>query len=446
MLGSSPVAARGPVRILIVGGGQAGLFVALGLKRLRRDEAEVTLVNPESYMTYQSFLAEAAGGNIEPRHVVIPLRTVVRKVRLLTGEVVTVDHDRRTAAVRPNEGIVHEVAYDILILALGSVSRALDIPGLAEQAVGFKTVEEAIFLRNKVIDRMDLAESTTDPDLRRRALSFVFVGGGYAGVEAMAELEDLARAASRYYPTVKREDMRWVLVEAAPFILPEIDRSLGAYATALLRKRGVEIFLETRLVSAEGSTIALSNGERFEADTLVWTAGVRAHPLAASFGIPLDERGRMLTDEFLRVKGMDGVWAAGDSAAITDPATGAVYPPTAQHALREARRLAKNVVATMRGGAPVAFRYRALGTIASLGRYKGVARVLGVRLRGFPAWFTHRSYHLLRIPTFNRKVRIMMDWTVGLFFPRDVTQLGSLQHPRQPFEDAAGDPGGRPGV
>lgn len=412
--------------------------MALGLKRLRPDEAEVTLVNPESYMVYQSFLPEAAGGNIEPRHVVVPLRSVLRRARLITGELESVDHDQRTARVRPNDGASYEVAYDVLVVALGSVSRTLPIPGLADRAVGFKTVAEAIYLRNRVIDRMDVAESTVDQAVRSRALSFVFVGGGYAGVEALAELEDLARDAAKYYRTVKRDDMRWVLVEAAPYILPEIDRSLGAYATALLQRRGIEVNLETRLESADGRTVVLSNGDAFEADTLVWTAGVRANPVLATLGFPVDERGRVVTDDNLRVAGVDGVWAAGDCAAVPDP-TGGTYPPTAQHALREARQLAKNIVATLRGGRPVAFRYKSLGTLASLGRYKGVARVMGVRLRGFPAWFTHRSYHLLRIPTLNRKVRVVLDWTVALFFPRDLTQLGSLQDPRRPFEKASDD-------
>jgi NADH:ubiquinone reductase (H+-translocating) len=417
-----------------------GLYTALGLqKRLRTNEAEVTLITPESFMTYQPFLPEAASGNIEPRHVVVPLRTVLHsRVRLIVGTVTGIDHQRRTAQVTSVGAEAYDVAYDIVVIGVGSVSRVLPVPGLADRAVGFRTVTEAIYLRNQVLSRMDAAESGVDASVRKRALTFLFVGGGYAGVEALAELEDLARDACRYYRTIRREDMRWVLVEASNTILPEIGSGLAGYALERLRRRGIEVHLERRLESAEGWRMVLSNGETFEADTLVWTTGVRAHPLLARLGFPLDDRGRLVADEYLRVKGVDDAWTAGDGAAIPDLTTGGVSPPTAQHALREAKRLARNLVATVRGREPKPFRYRNMGQLVSLGLYKGVARVLGVRLRGFPAWFLHRTYHVSRIPTLNRKVRVVADWTVGLFFRRDVVQLGSLQNPRGPFQEAAG--------
>jgi NADH dehydrogenase len=427
-------------RILIIGGGYVGLYSALGLqKRLRPDEADITLVNPESFMVYQPFLPEAASGSIEPRHVVVPLRTVLKRARLITGSVTTLDHGGRVATVAPTEGDPYDLSYDLVVIGPGSVSRVLPVPGLAARAIGFKTVTEAIYLRNHVLSRMDAAESTIDAGVRSRALSFLFVGGGYAGVEALAELEDLARDACRYYRTVRRVDMRWVLVEAAAGILPEIGSGLGAYALQRLRRRGIEVHLETRLESAEGGRMVLSNGEAFEADTLVWTAGVRAHPLLPRLGFPLDEKGRLVVDEFLRVRDAEGAWSAGDCAAVPDLTTGGVCPPTAQHALRQARRLAKNVVATLRGREVRPFRYKSLGGLVSLGRFKGVARVPGLRLRGFPAWFLHRTYHVFRIPTLNRKVRVILDWTVALFFRRDVVQLGSLQQPRVPFTRAMGD-------
>jgi NADH dehydrogenase len=433
-----------PARILIVGGGYIGTYVALSLqRRLRPGEAEVTLVAPESYMTYQSFLPEAAAGNIEPRHVVVSLRRVLKRTRVLTGTVTEIDQAVRRATVRPLEGEPYGLPYDVLILGVGSVSRMLPIPGLGEQAVGFKTVEEAIYLRNHILERMDAAESTDEPAVRRRALTFVFVGGGYAGVEALGELEEMVRDACRYYRTVRREDMRWVLVEAADGILPEIGTGLAAYAVERLRRRGIEVRLGTRLDSAEGGLIRLSDGESFEAQTLVWTTGVRAEPLVEEVGLPVDERGRLVTDEFLRARDVEDVWAAGDCAAVPDLITGGVSPPTAQHALRQARRLTKNLVSSLRGGPLKPFRYRQLGTLVSMGRGQGVARILGVRLRGFPAWFAHRTYHVLRSPTFNRKVRVMSDWTLALFFRRDIVQLGSLQRPRGAMARAADDAAAR---
>jgi NADH dehydrogenase len=427
-------------RILIVGGGYVGMYTAIGLlKRAPIGSLDITLVAPESFMLYQPLLPEAASGNIEPRHVVIPLRRVLKGARILTGRIASLDQGRRVATVAPAEGDPHEVAFDHLVVGVGAVSRVVPVPGLAESAVGFTSVTEAIYLRNRVLSSMDLAESTRDESVRRRALTFVFVGGGYSGVQGLAELEDLARDACRYYRTVRRQDMRWVLVEAADTILPEIGPELAGYAVQRLQRRDIEVHLETRLESAVGGRIELSNGDGFEADTLVWTAGVRAHPVAERLGLPTGERGRLVVDEYLRVQDADRAWAAGDCAAVPDLVNGGLCPPTAQHALRQARRLAKNLLATLGGRRLKPFRYRQLGSLVSLGTAKGVARVLGVRLRGFPAWFLHRSYHLLVLPTINRRIRIMADWTLAAFFRRDVVQLGSLQRPRDPFAQALGE-------
>jgi NADH dehydrogenase len=425
-------------RILLVGGGYVGMYTALELdKRLGR-RAEVTVVNPENFMMYQPFLPEVASGNIEPRHVVVPLRQVLRHARLVVGEVTAIAHDRRSATIRTDDGETFELGYDVVVVGAGSRSRVLPVPGLAERGIGFKSVAEAIYLRNHVIARLDEAAETKDAERRGAALTFVFVGGGYAGVEAMAELEDMASAAMKYYPQLRREDMRWVLVEAAGTILPEIGPDLAAYVRRHLRERGIEVMLETRLESAEGGVMTLSSGETFAADTLVWTAGVKPEPVAQRSGFPVDDRGRIVVDEYLRVRGVEGAWAAGDNAAIPDLVTGTTAPPTAQHALREARRLGRNIAATLSGGRLEPFRHRNLGQLASLGRFKGAAKVLGVRITGFPAWWLHRSYHILMMPTLSRKSRIVADWTVGLLFPRDIAQLGSLHHPREPFERAAG--------
>ncbi|MEX2275888.1 MAG: NAD(P)/FAD-dependent oxidoreductase [Actinomycetota bacterium] len=429
------------MRIVIVGGGSVGTFAARELQGpLERMGHELVLVNPENFMQYQSLLPEAAAGNIEPRHVVVPLRQALRKTRLIVGEARSVDHERRVVHVMLIDGGTIELSYEVLILAPGSRSRTLPIPGLADRAVGFKTVAEAIFLRNHILSRLDVAAEATDPEQRRAALTFVFVGAGYAGVEAIAELEDLARAATRYVPSVSRADMRWVLVEAGPAILPEIGPALAGYAARVLARRGIEVFTDTRLESAEFGTVRLSNERSWPAHTLVWTAGVTPEPLALASGLPVDGRHRIVVDGCMRVQGLADVWAAGDAAAVPDPdSPGGFSPPTAQHAVRQGKRLGKNVLAVLSGKEPSPFRYKTLGSLASLGRYRGVARVLGVRLRGFPAWFVARSYHLWMIPTPNRKARIVVDWTFGLLFSRDMTQLGSLQAPRAPFARAVGD-------
>jgi NADH dehydrogenase len=431
-------------RILVVGAGFAGLYAAMHLRRAIDLGHRVTVVNPENFMQYQPFLPEVASGTIDPRAVVVPLRRVLRRCEVMIGEADRVDHDARIAHVRLTDGTTTELAYDVVVLAPGSWARVLPIPGLADHGVGFKTVQEAIWLRNRVLSRLDVAAETDDPARRRAALTFVFVGGGYAGVEALGELEDLARDALKSYPDVPASEMRWVLVEAAGAILPELGRDLASYATEVLRERGVEVLLNTRLDSAVEGRIELSDGQTFDADTLVWTAGVKPSPLGAGSGFSVDETGRIRTDAYLRVEGVEDAWAAGDAAAVPDVRTGRPNPPTAQHGLRQGKALARNLVAAFEGRALEPFDYRGIGSVCSLGRYKGVAMILGVRLRGFAAWFAHRTYHLYAMPTLTRKAKIAADWTVALLFPRDLAQLGSLQHPREPFERAAGSaPGSR---
>ena len=422
---------------MILGGGYVGLYAALALERRSVAPVDVTLVNPEGHMTYQPFLPEAAAGNIEPRHVAIPLRRVLKKTRLLVGAARAIDHQLRTVTITPPLGEDVEIGYDQVVFAMGSVSRVLPIPGLDQHAIGFKSIGEAIFLRNQVLANMDAAE-TLSGDERRAALTFVFVGGGYAGIEALAELEDLAREAAEYFPRISREDMRWVLIEAGDKILPEVGPALANYALGVLRERGIEIYLNTLLEDATSGSVTMSTGERFEADTIVWTAGVKGHPLSNEFGLPSDERGRIVVDAEMRVRGIPGAWAGGDCAAVPDLTTAGTSPPTAQHALRQGRRLGRNISAVLRGKHPEPFRYRQLGSLASLGRHRGVAVVLGVQLKGFPAWFLHRSYHLLMLPTWGRRVRVALDWTVGLFFHRDIVSLGSLQQPRKAFLEALG--------
>ncbi len=431
----------GPKRILIVGGGYVGMYTALrAQKKLSRGRAEIVVVDPQPNMTYQPFLPEAAAGSVEPRHVVVPLRRVLKKCRVITGSVSRISHDRRCALVEPESGEAFELDYDLLVVAPGSIARTLPIPGLAEHGVGFKTIGEAIYLRNHVLSRLDFASSTEDAQARRRALSFVFVGGGYAGVEALAELEDMARYACRYYPNLDEGDMRWVLVEAADRIMPEVSVGLSAYTAKRLVERGIDVRLSTRLDSATGGRIELSDGEAFEADTLVWTAGVKAHPLAAESGLPTDDKGRLPCRANLTVKGVDGVFSAGDTAAVPDLTKSdpnALCGPSAQHAVRQAKVLADNLVRTVNGQALEDYKHAYVGSVASLGLYRGVAELYGIKIRGPIAWFLHRTYHLSRVPTFNRKVRVLADWTAALFFPREVVSLGQLQSPRNDFERAS---------
>lgn len=428
--------------ILVVGGGYVGMYTAYGLRRAaRRGKVRVTVVDPRSVMTYQPFLPEAAAGSVEPRHVVVPLRKVLKGCRVVTGRVSGISHARKVAMVTPEEGPDYELAYDHVVVALGSIARTLPIPGLAEEGIGFKNVEEAIALRNKVLDRLDVASSQPDPALRRAALTFVFVGGGYAGVEAFAELEDMARYATRYYDNISPEDMRWVLVEATGRILPEVSEDLGRYTVEQLRKRNLEVRLNTRLESCKDGHVVLSDGEEFDADTIVWTAGVKANPVLAATDLPLNEKGRVKCHPDLRVMDRPGAWAAGDNAAVPDLSSkepGALTSPSAQHAVRQAHRLAGNILRVIDGKEPKNYEHKHVGSVASLGLHKGVAQLFGVKVKGWPAWFLHRTYHVSRVPTFNRKMRVVLDWTLALFFRREVTSLGSLQHPNDEFRRAAG--------
>ncbi|WRZ92032.1 NAD(P)/FAD-dependent oxidoreductase [Streptomyces sp. NBC_01007] len=437
-------------RILIVGGGYVGMYTALRLQRklkpeLKRGEVEITVVSPDPYMTYQPFLPEAAAGSISPRHVVVPLRRVLGRCRIVIGEVQSIDHAKRTATLSTlateEEGAgAEQITYDELVLAPGSISRALPIPGLAEYAIGFKTVEEAIGLRNHVIEQMDIASSTRDPAIRDAALTFVFVGGGYAGVEALGELEDMARYTARYYHNLKPEDMKWILVEASDRILPEVGEEMGRYTVTQLRRRNIEVRLETRLNSCADRVAVLSDGARFPTRTVVWTAGVKPHPVLAATDLPLNERGRLRCTPQLTVDGVTHAWAAGDAAAVPDVTAepGKETAPNAQHAVRQAKVLGDNLAHTLRGEPLETYSHKYVGSVASLGLHKGVAHVYGRKLRGYPAWFMHRVYHLSRVPTFNRKARVLAEWTLAGLFKREIVSLGSLEHPRAEFELAAG--------
>jgi NADH dehydrogenase len=406
---------------LILGGGFAGSYVA---KLLKRQGA--TIVSPENFMLFASMLPEAASGTLEPRHVVVPLRIMCPHAELVLGHAVTHDPQRQRVQVRTEEGLVN-LTYRNLVVALGAIPRTLPIPGLAEHAFGFKDLADAIALRNHVLRRLEAATAAATDAHRRRELTFVFVGAGYAGVEALAELSDLARDALRYYPhELRSAPQHWVLVDAAPKILPEIPSRLGEYAAEQLQRRGVDIRVGTTLEAVEGHEVVLSDGDRIRTSTLVWTTGARPHPLLAELGLPLDERGRVKVDSTFHVEGLPRVWALGDCARVPNEATpGQPDPPTSQHALRQARRLAKNL-----RGEPKPYRYRMLGQVATLGRHKGIAEVMGLRFRGFLGWWITRTYHLYQLPLLSRKLRVVTDWTIALLFRRDIAELSMLGHPR----------------
>jgi len=403
---------------LILGGGFAGSYVARILKR-----NGATILSPENFMLYTPLLPEAGAGTLEPRHVVVPLRQMCPHAELLLGRATALDEERRVVVAETLAGPV-EIAYERLVIALGAVTRVLPIPGLSEHGMGFKDLADAIALRNRLLQQLERA--VIQPDAPEE-LGFVFVGAGYAGVEALAELNDLAHAALRFYPNLRDVPQRWVLVDAAPKILPEIPRRLGEYAARHLEGRGVEIHVSTTLDSYDGHEAVLSNGTRVPARTLVWSAGVRPHPLLGELGLPLDERGRLLIDQTLRVQGRENVWALGDCAAVPNLRTpDHLDPPTCQHSLRQARRLAKNLM-----GPPKPYGYRMLGQVATLGYHKGIAEIPGLRLRGFPGWWIARSYHLYQLPLLSRKLRVVLDWTVALFFRRDIVELSVLGHPKR---------------
>jgi NADH dehydrogenase len=417
--------------IVIAGGGFGGLYAARALeRRLEASSARVTLVNDVNFMLYTPLLPGAAAGTLEPRHVVVPLREQLRRTDLRVGTVVGADPAARVLRVDGPDGSRRELRYDHLVVAVGSVSRTLPIRGLAEHAIGFKTLAEAIAQRNRVLWMLETAEALDDAAARRSYLGFVFVGAGYAGLEGIAELQDFARDVIHRYPRCRRDGTRWVLVEARDRVMPEIPAPLASFAARELTRRGLEIRTATTVDEVGESHVRLSDGEEVPARTVAWTAGVTPHPAVASLGLPLAQGGRVATDEYLRVAGHAGVWAIGDAAAVPDPATpGLPCPPTAQHALRQGRLVAHNIAAQLRGKRPRPFRYKTLGVFVDMGRHQAVATTVGLRWRGFPAWFLARTYHLLLMPRMGRRLRLVADWTVGLLFGRDTSELGQIGHP-----------------
>lgn len=417
--------------VVIAGGGFGGAKAARELERIMpRQSARLVLVNDVNFMLYTPFLPEAAAGTLEPRHVVTPLREILKRTNLRLGRIDAHDPGARTVRLRSSDGETEELPYDQLLLALGSVSRVLPVPGLNEHAIGFKSLADAIWLRNHVIETLEAANATDDAARRDELLTYVFVGGGYAGLEALAELQDFAADAIESYPRARLHGMRWVLVEATDRVLPEIDAELAEYALRELRGRGIDIRLGTTLEEVRAESARISTGETLPTRTVVWTAGVAPSPSLRELAVPLDERGRVPVDGRLRVQGMDSVWAIGDCAAAPDPG-GGTYPPTAQHAVRQGPVAARNIAAELGVGRAADFDYRGNASFVNLGRYKAVGRVGRWTFRGFPAWWMARTYHMSQIPGAARKARVVIDWTASLPFKRDLAEVGSIGHPER---------------
>ncbi len=420
--------------VLIVGGGFAGATCARELERLLpKQSARLMLVNDVNFLLYTPFLPEAAAGLMEPRHVVTPLREILSRTYLRLGAVTAHDPAARTVELRKHEGEPEQLRYDQLVISVGSVSRTLPVPGLDRHAIGFKSLADAIWLRNHVVETLEMANDSEGPERREQLLTYVFVGGGYAGLEALAELQDFAADAMDRYPRARLHGMRWILIEATGRVLPEIDQRLADYALQELRGRGIEVRLGTTLEAVASDSATFSTGETVPTRTVVWTAGVRPHPSLRHLSLPLDDRGRVRVDDHLRVEGLDGVWSMGDCAAVPNPG-GGVAPPTAQHGIRQAKVVAANIAAALGGQPPRRYTYSSDTAFVNLGRYRAVGRIAGRTCSGFLAWWLARTYHLSQIPGLFRKVRAALDWTISLPFKRDVSEVGSIGHPR-PLRD-----------
>ena len=439
-----------PFDVVIAGGGFGGLYAARRLeRRLPRHSARITVVSDVNFLLYTPLLPGAAAGTLEPRHVVVPLREELEWAELMLARVTGADPGVNELYVRTLDQRDETLRYDQLVVAVGSVSRVLPVPGLAEHALGFKSLADAVALRNRVLLNLEIAESLPDDAARRDYLTFVFVGAGYAGVEGFAELQDYVADILDEYPRCRIVGTRWILVEAQDRIMREIPASLAEVAAKELRRRGMEIRTGTTLESMDERSAVLSTGERIPTRLVCWTAGVRTPGVVRQLGLPLGRGDRIETDATMRVKGWDNVWAIGDAAAIPDPAQRrrAAAPQTCQHAIREGRVVGSNVAAVLAGRKPRPFRYRTLGVFVDMGQHKAVATVLGLRLRGFLAWFAARSYHLYMMPGMARRVRLGFDWAIGLLFGRASAELGQLGHPPSlgTYLDEAAHPGEAPG-
>ncbi|MBO1752504.1 FAD-dependent oxidoreductase [Actinotalea sp. BY-33] len=436
------------MRILIIGGGYTGFYTAWRLeKRLHPREAEVTVVDPRGYMTYQPFLPEVMAGSVEARHAIVSLRSHLRRTRIIAGHATSIDHAHRTVTVHTGDTAPQAIEYDILVVTAGAVTRTLPIPGLAEQAIGLKQVEEAVWIRDRLLTAFDEAAALPSGPARTRALTVTVVGGGFTGVEAFGELLSLATSLLRSYPEIAFSDLSFHLIEAQARILPEVTDGPGRWVVRHLEQRGAHIHTESQVTSVRGGHIELAAGETFDTNLLIWAVGNGSNPVIARHtDLPVDDRGLLRVRADLRV-GTDAAlvpdaWGAGDNAAVPDlssAAPGALTVPNAQHAVRQGKHLADNLVAHLRGKAVRPYSHRSLGTVATLGMHEGVFQYRRLIIKGLVAWLMHRGYHVLAIPTWERKLRVLLVWLSAALFGRDIVALRGVEEPRAAFL-AAGDP------
>lgn len=419
-----PTSHSTPTRVVIVGGGFGGVYAALRLQSLlrRRRDVDVTLVNRDNYFLFTPMLPQAATSSIDTRHMVSTIRRICPRIRFFAAEVEDIDLDGKTVVLTHAHGHRHVLEYDHLLIALGGVTNFFGLPGLAENALTVKTLGDAIRLRNHALDMLEQAELEDDIDLRRRLLTFVIAGAGFAGIETAAELDIFLRHAAVMYRNVRPADIKTIVLDAQERVLPELSESLGNFTKRTLEARGVEFRLGTRVRSADATGVDLADGSRIETSTFVWAGGVSPGPMTARLRCA-NRRGRIPTDPNLAVSGCSGVWALGDCAEVYPPHGDKPYPPTAQHALREGIHAANNIVAAIDGRPLRPFAYTTIGQMANLGERRGVAMVGGLKVSGFPAWWLWRTYYLGRLPTLERKLRVAIDWTIDLLFSRDTVKL-----------------------
>ena len=412
----------------MAGGGFAGLYAAKQLDQTlaRQSDVDVTLISRENFILFTPMLHEVAAGDLSPGNIVNPLRRILRHVNVITAEVHSIDLNARTVRCRNIlQNLELEFEFDHLLLALGSEPNFFDIPGVREWAVTMKNLADAALLRSRMVALLEEASLRADPAIQRELLTFVVAGGGFSGAETTGAITDFLRETARFYPAVRSEMIRTVLVHGEEYLLPELGKELGSYAEQKLRERGVEVIKRTLVSGYDGSVVTLNNGTSFSAATLIWTAGVKPSAVVEKLSCE-KKRGRILVDDCLAVPRVPGLWAVGDCAAVPD-GTGNFYPPTAQHGMREAIVAAKNIARAIAGEAPTPFHYKAIGMLASLGHHSGVAMLCGMKFSGFIAWWMWRSVYLLKLPSLGKKLRVMADWTLDLLFGREIEQTITAQ-------------------